>query len=324
MKSYSLICFFLAVAMILLPLFAVEKAPDVISRELLGEEAEYEEPVSEVKHATVKVMNASSENITEMSLEEYLTGVVAAEMNPAYHEEALKAQIIASHTLLLYVKENRSDDLNGADISDSSASHQAFLSEDERKEKWGKNYEAYSKKTEKCVNEVIDLTIQYNGEYINAVFHAISNGKTENAGDVWGGNYPYLVSVQSVGDKLSPAYHSEVTVTEKEFCEKLDKYGIDFSNDAEKWISDISLTDTGMVKSLKICGKEIKGTEIRSIFSLKSSTFDCKHSDGKFTFSVNGYGHGAGMSQYGADQMARQGFTYEEILKHYYTDVEIV
>ena len=180
MKSYSLICFFLAVAMILLPLFAVEKAPDVISRELLGEEAEYEEPVSEVKHATVKVMNASSENITEMSLEEYLTGVVAAEMNPAYHEEALKAQIIASHTLLLYVKENRSDDLNGADISDSSASHQAFLSEDERKEKWGKNYEAYSKKTEK-------FSLKVNGKVIAAEYYDPMTDKAQ----AWQDNREY-------------------------------------------------------------------------------------------------------------------------------------
>lgn len=324
MKSYTLICFFLALAMILCPLFAVEKAADAISQGLSDETEIAESEIVEVKTTpTVKVMSANSDNITEMPLKDYLTGVVAAEMNPAYHEEAIKAQIIASHTLLLYVKDRNSKDLNGADITDSSASHQGFLSTEKQKEKWGENYNSYREKIEKCIDEVLDLTLQYDGEYINAVFHAISNGKTENATDVWGGNYPYLVSVQSVGDKLSPAYQSQVTVTEKEFKEKLKNKALGFEENAEKWIEKITNTDTGMVKTITICGKEFKGTEIRTLFSLKSSTFTCEHKDNEFIFTVNGYGHGVGMSQYGANYMAQQGFTYKEILKHYYQNAEI-
>ena len=166
--------------------------------------------------------------------------------------------------------------------------------------------------------------MQYNDEYICAVFHAISNGTTENATDVWGGKYPYLISVSSIGDKLSPAYQSQVTFTEKEFKEILQKEGVKFTKDTEKWIEKITNTETGMVKSIQICGKTLKGTEFRTIFSLKSSTFTYEYKDKKFIFTVNGYGHGVGMSQYGADYMARQGFSYKEILEHYYQGAEIV
>ncbi len=322
MKTYTLICFFLALAMILCPLFSMEKTTDAISQGLFGEKEIIEEEIQEIETiSTVKVMNVSSKNITEMPLKEYLLGVVAEEINPAYHEEAIKAQIVASHTLLLYVKDKKSGDLDGADISDSSASHQGFLTVDEQKKKWGDNYEANKEKIEKCIDEVINLTLQYDNEYINAVFHAISNGTTENATDVWGGSYPYLKSVNSIGDKLSPAHQSEVVISPKEFKEKLND--IDFTDEPQKWIEKITNTDTGMVKSVTICGKAFKGTEIRALFSLKSSTFTCKYKDDEFIFTVNGYGHGVGMSQYGADYMARQGFTYEEILKHYYTDIEI-
>lgn len=325
MKSYTLICFFLALAMILGPLCATDKAKNTISQGLIEETSIVEINANQADHtSTVKVMSASSNNITEMPLKEYLIGVVASEINPAYHEEAIKAQIIASHTLLSYVKNHKSDKLGGADISDSSASHQGYLSETDQREKWGDNFEAYHKRIEKCVDEVINMTLQYDGDYINAAFHAISNGKTENCADVWGGNYPYLTSVTSVGDKLSPAYQSQVTVTEKEFKEKLKKYDIEFKGDANKWIEKITNTETGMVKSIQICGTSLKGTELRTAFSLKSSTFTYEYKDEKFIFTVSGYGHGVGMSQYGADYMARQGFSYKEILEHYYRGAKIV
>ncbi len=322
MKSYSMICFFLSLAMIICPLCSVEKATDVISQEFLGEEITVSQDETAV--ATVKVMNASSKNITEMPLRDYLIGVVASEINAAYHEEAIKAQCVAAHTMLLYSKEYKNDGLNGADISDSSATHQGFLTEDEQREKWGENYDTYRDKIEKCVDEVIDFTIQYDGEPINAVFHSISNGQTENATDVWGGEYPYLISVNSVGDKLSPAYHSEVKVTAEEFKETMSENGAELGDEPSKWVEKITNTDTGMVKEIIIGEKSFKGTEIRTLFGLKSSTFTVKYADENFIFTVSGYGHGVGMSQYGADYMARQGFTYKEILKHYYSNTEIV
>lgn len=327
MKSYSVICFFLALAMILFPLVSVEKATDVISKELFTEEeTEITEITEETEQeiSTVKVMNASSKNITEMSLREYLIGVVAEEINPAYHEEAIKAQVVAAHTKLEYTKLHKTDNLEDADITDSAATHQGYLTDDEQKEKWGDKYKSYREKIENCVDEVLNVTMEYENEPINAVFHAISNGQTENASDVWGGEYPYLVSVQSAGDKLSPAYRSEVTVTSEEFMKRVTEKGADLGEKPENWVEKSTYTDTGMVKSITIGGKSFKGTEIRTLFGLKSSTFAIKYDDGNFVFTVNGYGHGVGMSQYGADYMARQGFTYNEILKHYYKNIECV
>lgn len=325
MKNYTMICFFLALGMIVFPLISLDNTSDVILQETSGETVitKNENIVTE-SIPTVKVMSAVSNDITEMPLKEYLIGVVAEEMNASYHEEAIKAQIIASHTLLLYIKSKNTYNIDGADISGDSGTHQGFLTKEKQKEKWKDNYEANYKKIAECVDEVIDYSLQYNGEYINAIFHSISNGNTENAKDVWGGNYPYLVSVTSIGDKLSPAYQSEVKVSKDNFKKAFKDKNVSFEGKPENWIKKITNTKTGMVKSIEVCDKSFTGREIRSLFSLRSSTFTCEYSDGNFIFTVNGYGHGVGMSQYGANYMAQQGFTYEEILKHYYTGVEIV
>ncbi len=321
MKSYTLICFLLSLTMILCPLISTDKIKDVFTTE---NDTETINVIEDKTNTTVKVMSASSKNIIEINLRDYLLGVVAAEMNPTYHEEAIKAQIIASHTLLLYLKNHRSDELGSADISDSPASHQGYLTTEQQKEKWGENYDMYAEKLGKCIDEVLNLTLQYNGEYINSVFHAISNGKTEDAKDVWGGEIPYLKSVTSIGDTLSPAYISTVEFDSKTLKEKLKEYNIDFSDTPKEWVEKISNTESGMVDIIKICGKDIKGTEIRTALGLKSSTFSVEFKDDKFIFTVKGYGHGVGMSQYGANHMANQGFDYKGILKHYYTGIEIV
>ena len=323
MKSYTLLCFFLSLAMILCPLCSVEKATDVISQEIFGNAADTEDGDADVI-PTVKIMSAGSKNITETSLREYLIGTVAAEMSMTYHEEAIKAQVIASHTLLEHSRSHKNEEIGEADITDNSQTHQGYIDIDAQKEKWGDNYSKYREKAEKCVDEVIDLIIQYDGEPITAAFHAISNGKTENASDVWGGTYPYLISVESAGDKLSPAYSSELTVTADEFKSIMGKQNSALGDDPNSWIGEIVRTETGMVKEITVGNKTFKGSDIRSFFSLKSSTFDCKYIDGSFSFTVSGYGHGVGMSQYGADFMARQGLTYKEILQHYYPGTEIV
>lgn len=325
MKSYSVICFFLLLAMIICPLASVEKAKQVFMDELgvEAEEVPIEATVSEDTVSTVKVMNANSKNITELSLEDYLLGVVAEEMSASYHEEAIKAQIIAAHTLLEHSKLTKNETLGEADISDSPATHQGYFTTDEQKAKWGEKYDEYVSKIKKCIEEVKNLTIQYNDKPITAVFYAISNGQTENATDVWGGNYPYLVSVSSEGDKLSPGYFTEVSFSSDEFKKIITEQGAALSDKPEKWIGEIKRTDTGMVKEITIGNKVFKGTDIRKLFSLRSSTFECSYKDGSFIFKVKGYGHGVGMSQYGANYLAQQGKTYEEILKHYYPNTQI-
>ena len=321
MKSYTTICFFLLLSLILCPLVSVDKARQVFGGNVI-EEVEYENTYESEPPDTVKLMCVDSKNITELSLEDYLLGVVAEEMSASFHEEALKAQIIASHTLLEHTKLHKSDSLGDADITDDYKTHQGYLTVDEQKEKWGENYDLYSEKIKKCIDEVGDIILMYNNEPITASFHAISNGKTENASDVWGGNYPYLVSVDSEGDTFSPKYLSEVSFTKDEFKEILSQQGVEFNDEPEKWIEKITNTDTGMVKTITICGKDFKGTEIRKLFSLRSSTFECNYDENNIIFKVKGYGHGVGMSQYGANYMAEQGKSYKEILAHYYKSAE--
>ena len=320
MKSYSMICFFLSLSMILCPLISVPKATSTISQEFFGESVENNDnnKFSSLEEATVKIMSADSKNITEITLREYLIGVAFVEVGPYYHEEAIKAQIVASHTMLEYTKSHKTEDLLGADITDDSSTHQGYMDIDEQKQKFGENYTVYREKIERCVDEVIPYVIYYNNEPIIATYFAISNGKTENAKDVWGGSVPYLVSVDSSFDKSATNFTSTKTFTTEAFEEIILQSG---GKSTE--IGEITRTDTGMVKTITIGGKNFKGTEIRKLFSLKSATFEINENDGKITFTVSGYGHGVGMSQNGANCLAKKGKTYKEILAHYYPNTEI-
>lgn len=327
MKSYTAICFFLAVALILCPLVSVPKAKDTFSANVSGESAEEEENYEIIEKSktentaeNVKVLSAASGQVTEMPIREYLIASVAAEIGGSAEEEAIKAQAIACHTLLLYKKAHKDSSLNGADISDTS---QKLLTAAEQQEKWGENYSVFREKAEKCVKEVENKILCFDGEPIMATFFSISNGKTENAENVWGKALPYLVSVDSPDDKLSPNYSSTVSVTSDEFKKALAEKGATPSEKAEEWIGKCESNSTGTVKNISLCGKNFSGTDVRSMFSLRSATFTVKYEEEKFVFTVSGYGHGVGMSQYGANEMAKKGNTYDEILAHYYKNAVI-
>lgn len=322
MKSYTAVCFFLAVALILCPLVSVPAAKDTFSANISGESSEEEEVYgvetenkNESRNETVKVLSAASGQVTELSLKEYLISSVAAEIGFSAEEEAIKAQAVACHTLLLYKKAHKDSSLGEADISDTS---HKLLTTAEQQEKWGENYTSYREKAEKCVAEVENKILCFDGEPIMATFFSVSNGKTENSENVWGKALPYLVSVDSPDDKLSPNFSSSVSVSAEEFKKTLSSKGAEISSNEEEWIGKCELNSTGTVKSVTLCSKEFSGTEVRSMFSLKSATFSLKFEDGKFIFTVSGYGHGVGMSQYGANEMAKKGNTYDEILSHYY------
>lgn len=323
MKSNTAVCFFLAVALILCPLVSVPKAKDTFSANISGETPEESENYTVEEKAetqNVKVMSASSGQVTELPLREYLISSVAAEIGGSAEEEAVKAQAVACHTLLIYKKSHKDSSLIGADISDTS---QKLLSTDEQKEKWGENYAVFREKIEKCVKEVENKILCFDGEPIMATFFSISNGKTENAENVWGKALPYLVSVDSPDDKLSPNFTSTVSLSADEFKKILTEKGAKPEGKAKEWIGKCELNSTGTVKSITLCGKSFSGTEVRNMFSLKSATFTVKYEDEKFIFSVSGYGHGVGMSQYGANEMAKKGNTYDEILLHYYKNAVI-
>ncbi|MBQ1183711.1 MAG: SpoIID/LytB domain-containing protein, partial [Clostridia bacterium] len=204
-------------------------------------------------------------------------------------------------------------------VTDTSAKDQAFLSVSEAKERFGDNYQRYTDKITSAVNEVEGKKITYNGKPILACCHSISGGKTESAELLWGGSYPYLKPVESAGDVLSSGYLSEVTVSKEDFKTAFKDLEINFKGESDKWITDINRSTSGYILSLKLCGTELKGSAVRSTLKLRSTNFDVSTTDDNFVFSVRGYGHGVGMSQYGAQYMALQGSTYEEIIKWYFT-----
>lgn len=315
-RLYLVSIFILMIAMLFFPLAARGDKNGDENLPAMGEP--FLDPQSSEKK-TLRVLRRESGEVEEMSVEDYLFSVVAAEMPALYETEALKAQTVAAYTYAMRKAEASDKDY---DITDDSSVDQAFTSRDKAREKWGENADTYEEKIRSAVKSVLYETVTYNGKLILAAYHAISSGKTENAADIWGGEYSYLVSVESAGDKLSPNYLSIVTFTEEEFKEKLSDL-VSLSGDAASWFGDIGKTDSGSVMTAVVGGKAVSGGEIRNALSLRSSNFDLSYADGAFTFTVRGYGHGIGMSQYGAHYLAQQGKNYKEILLHYYPGCKV-
>lgn len=289
------------------------------------ESEEVLEPYTYNQYGTIKLLHTDTNEVEEVALDTYLCNVVSAEMPVDFEREALKAQAIVARTYTIYKINNKKHD--NADICDDSSCCQAWISKEDRLARWDGDKEAKWNKIEECVKETQGKIITYNHEPINAFFHSNSGGKTELPVDVWGGgsNMPYLQVVETVGEDGYTQYNSEVELTNEEILEKLkEKYAdiqIDFNNEED--IKILEYTSSGRVKTIKFGNHEISGTEARSIFGLRSTNFELAKEDGKIKFTVIGYGHGVGMSQTGADSMAKSGRTAEEIINHFYVGVEI-
>ena len=272
----------------------------------------------------IKLQHVDNGNIEELELDNYLYGVIASEMPASFEIEALKAQAVVARTYTIYHMKNGNKHEN-ADVCDSALCCQAWISKDNRFARWEEDKRSeYWNKIEKAVNDTKGKVILYKGEPINAFFHSNSGGKTELSINVWGGDFPYLQTVETNGEDAYTSYKSEVTVSKDELIQKLfEKYSdfkIDFSKDE---IKILEYTESGRVQKIKIGNKELTGTDVRNIFGLKSTNFDI-NIDGDFIkFFVIGYGHGVGLSQCGSDVLAKNGKNYIEIIKHYYKDVEV-
>ena len=276
----------------------------------------------------MKVLRASSNRVETMSDLEYVIGAVSAEMPPTYHTEALKAQAAACYTFALRSRNEQlkkpDDALSGAYLNDDSSQHQGFISKEESREKWGDKFDTYYKKISEACEAVVGKAIVYDGEPIVAAFHAICSGQTERAQVVWGKDLPYLQSVQSTGDRLSPDYASTLSLTKDQFSTMAKKLGeVSLEDDASKWFASPETSKAGTVTAITIGGQKVTGQQVREAFGLRSACFTLEYKNDRFTFHVRGYGHCVGMSQYGADYMARQGSSWEEIVQHYYKGAEI-
>ena len=273
----------------------------------------------------IKLLHTETSDVENLDLDTYLYGVVASEMPASFEQEALKAQAVVARTYTAYQIENGSKHEN-ADICDNSNCCQAWISKENRFARWEEEKrEEYWNKIVKAVNETKGKFILYDNKPINALFHSNSGGKTELAINVWGGDFPYFQTVETSGENEYTSYNSEMEISKDTLVQKMienyPNFKIDFSK--EDCIKILELTDSNRVKQIKIGNTQISGVEARKIFELKSANFNFEISKDTVKFNCFGYGHGVGLSQCGSDVLAKQGKTYEEIIKHYYKNVEI-
>ena len=285
------------------------------------------EPHNYGEYATIKLMHLESAEIEELGLDKYLYGVVSAEMPVSYEMEALKAQAVVARTYTIYQIKNNGTKHVGANICDSYACCQAWISKENRFSKWEESEkESNWQKIVAAVDETKGKIITYEGQPINAFFHSNSGGITESSVNIWGGiEYPYLKSVETAGEEGYSQYSSEVSFSKEELINKLKETHneIEINWNEENAIQILEYTESGRVRTIKFGNTSIAGTEARTILGLKSTNFVIEYLDETIIFSVKGYGHGVGMSQTGADSLAKQGNGYEEIIKHFYSGVEI-
>lgn len=267
---------------------------------------------------TVRVYDAETEKITVMDMNDYLYGVVAGECPMLYHDEAIKAQIVAARTYTLFrCNENKNKKY---DISTDSQTSQAFISKETAMKNWGSSAKKYDKKLTELIKEVKNEAILYKNKPILAVYHAISSGKTESCKNVWGSDYSYLQSVESTFDKLANGYLSECKKNTEQADEILKSRGVSATALAG---GKVEKTGCGNVLRIIANGKTVTGADIVELFDLRSQNFDICIKNKQLCFTVRGYGHQAGMSQNGANFMANDGNDYKAILKHYYKGVTV-
>ena len=268
-----------------------------------------------INNKVIRVKEVETGNIIRVPIEDYVIGVVAGEMPASFNDEALKAQAVASRT---YAFKRTINNENFFDVTNDTQ-NQVYIDDEKMKEKWKNNYEKYKEKITNLVLSTKGEVILYNNDLIDALFFSTSNGYTENSSDVFKSNLPYLVSVESNWDqKESPVFNSTNEVTKSEFLFNL---GLNTNDNIN--ITNIEKTKTGRVKKLTINNKIFDSQKIKNAFNLKSTSFNIEVSKDAVKFSVSGYGHGVGMSQYGANGMAKEGYKYINILQQYYKNCEI-
>ena len=323
--SFILICFVIPAILTKRTVNTISQENTNIENQQSQQDKENEQNYQYSKYGTITLLHKKTGNTEQVNIDDYLCIVVYAEMPADFEIEALKAQAIVARTYTIYKILNKKHE--NADICDDSTCCQAWISKEDRLARWEESKRENNwQKINDCINSTKGKIITYNNQPINAFFHSNSGGVTEIPVNVWGGTgYPYLQSVETSGEDAYNQYASEVVFTQEELINKLkQKYSdisIDFSNENE--IKILEYTESTRVKTVKFGNHEISGVEARTLLGLKSTNFEITKDGDNIKFSVKGYGHGVGMSQTGADSMAKQGSTAEDIIKHFYAGVEI-
>lgn len=272
---------------------------------------EQEETLKVEEAKTMVTVYRTNDTVLNLELEEYVIGVVASEMPASFHVEALKSQAILARTYALRALEKN------IRLTDNSST-QNYKSIEELKKMWGSSFSTYYNKIKNATEKTEGMYLTYQGEIVDAVYHSTSNGWTEDAKNVWGNSIPYLVSVESPYDNLSSTFLSEKSFSYEELSTKL---GIIMTYDTTFEIQ--SKTEGNRVLNMQIDTQIYTGVALRNLLGLRSATFDVVKKENGVTFVTQGFGHGVGMSQYGANGMAKNGSSYTNILKHYYQGITI-
>ncbi len=273
----------------------------------------------EIFDMQISLYRKDAGKVETLSAYDYIRGVVAAEMSCDFEKEALKAQAVAAFTYMVNkMNYEPSSEHDGAYMCDDYNHCKAYMPINDAKKKLGGGFNNITD----AVFSTFGQTVTYNGTPINAVFHSTSCGMTASALEVWGSDIPYLQSVECASDMSQKNYETKVIISKKEFANTFyEQLGVRL--DGDDWIGNISYYPSGYVEKIIIDGTEYDGTYIRSLFSLRSAAFDVSLSGDNVVFIVRGYGHGCGMSQNGANSMAKNGSDYKQILSHFYKDTEL-
>lgn len=297
------------------------------SADYAGNEEKIAQTVNDLTEKSGEITIKTGDETRTLPLETYVAGVVAAEISPDFPEAALQAQAVAARTYAVYKQQmGRPAQHTDADVCDDPAHCTAYLDlAVEASAVWGEHAADYEDAIVRAVEATAGQVVVYEGAPIIAVFSAAATERTESAADVWGSEIPYLVSVESTGGEDCPRYHETVTFTAEDF-RKLASESLpaaDLSGTPDTWFADEVRSDAGGVISVKLGGVEVRGTAVRSLAGLRSTNYTLTVDGDTLTFTTVGYGHGVGLSQWGARRMALEGADYKEILSHYYTGTTV-
>lgn len=271
-----------------------------------------------------KVLDVESGKVLEVPVRDYVIGAVCAEMPASFGEEALKAQAVAAHTYAerqrLREKESPAAELMGADFSNDTAKYQGYFTLEQIKDSFGDKFEENYAKISAAADEVLPYIITYDDMPIIAAFHSMSAGFTESAENAWGAPVAYLVEVDSRSDLTAPKFREDKRFTAAELKAALEAAfdGVTLGDDMTEWLKVVSVSESGTVLEASVEGHTVTGGQVRNALDLRSAAFEVRFEPDDIVITTKGYGHGVGMSQYGADAMAAEGKSWREILEHYY------